>query len=309
MAIAGMAALIANACGSDSASGESDGCEPQSTRECVGPAACKGGQACGADRKWSVCDCGTGSGGTGNGGTSGVGGGTGGAGSGGTSGVGGGSGGTGGSSASGGGGTSGDGGTSGGGTSGGGGTSDGGSTGGSGGIADAGDASADQNAADATDSGLGPNDDPCPTEPINVNCSTSCGSAGACKCAHYGGNGIDQNLASHYVARTPSNPDGGCGWSCPADAGQAPFFWMHFALLNVQGGYKLTVGKPWRVFASFYPDFCVTNKYANGCARLSTTGVQSIYFYVATDDPNAPARNILIEKGFQNYCTAGEYWQ
>jgi len=33
-------------------------CQSGETRACVGPAACKGGQACGKDQRWDVCDCG-----------------------------------------------------------------------------------------------------------------------------------------------------------------------------------------------------------------------------------------------------------
>ena len=34
-------------------------CQPGDTRECVGPAACRGGQQCRADGLWGTCDCGT----------------------------------------------------------------------------------------------------------------------------------------------------------------------------------------------------------------------------------------------------------
>ena len=35
-------------------------CSSGDTRVCVGPAACKGGQSCGDDERWSECDCGNG---------------------------------------------------------------------------------------------------------------------------------------------------------------------------------------------------------------------------------------------------------
>lgn len=34
-------------------------CEPGATRECTGPAACRGGQQCGIDGEWGTCDCGS----------------------------------------------------------------------------------------------------------------------------------------------------------------------------------------------------------------------------------------------------------
>lgn len=58
------------ACGTDvvsSSTPQQDGsgqCSPGDTRPCTGPGACKGGQACGPDARWGVCDCGTNGGGT-----------------------------------------------------------------------------------------------------------------------------------------------------------------------------------------------------------------------------------------------------
>lgn len=43
-------------------SGGQTGCAGGDTRECLGPGACRGAQACGADG-WNACDCGMGSGG------------------------------------------------------------------------------------------------------------------------------------------------------------------------------------------------------------------------------------------------------
>lgn len=44
-------------------------CQPGDTRQCVGPGACDGGQACDASGQWSACDCGSAT--AGEGGTSG----------------------------------------------------------------------------------------------------------------------------------------------------------------------------------------------------------------------------------------------
>lgn len=52
------------------AGGQSGVCQQGETRECVGPAACKGAQACQLDLTWTNCDCGNGTGGSGNGGAS-----------------------------------------------------------------------------------------------------------------------------------------------------------------------------------------------------------------------------------------------
>ncbi|HVU00462.1 MAG TPA: vWA domain-containing protein [Polyangiaceae bacterium] len=76
---AGAIALLATvhpACGSDSTSavvakdgggqaGSPGVCSPGDTRACVGAAACAGGQRCGNDSTWGLCDCGSGSGGGG----------------------------------------------------------------------------------------------------------------------------------------------------------------------------------------------------------------------------------------------------
>ena len=58
------AALGMTSCGSDE-TGDSGKCSAGSTRVCVGPGACQGGQACQADGTWSACDCGVGTGGFG----------------------------------------------------------------------------------------------------------------------------------------------------------------------------------------------------------------------------------------------------
>ncbi len=83
------AAFIANCGGDDSSGGDKKDCAPNDTRTCVGPGACNGGQACGADGTWGACDCTGATGGTGGAGgaaTGGSGGADGSAGSGGASG-------------------------------------------------------------------------------------------------------------------------------------------------------------------------------------------------------------------------------
>jgi len=73
-----LSAPLAGACGSDESGASSDKCSQGTTRECVGPGACKGAQSCDASGTWSACDCGGGSGGasggSGSGGASGGGG-------------------------------------------------------------------------------------------------------------------------------------------------------------------------------------------------------------------------------------------
>ncbi len=166
-------------CGSESPSdGKSDACQSGETRTCVGPGACQGGQQCSASGVWSSCDCG----------------------------------GVGGSSATGGdGGNSGTGsGASGGtGTGASGGTQTGGSAGYDGGSAGApGDAGADVTTGDPP----GPNDDPCPTEGIDLNCSTQCGAGPDPACATDGCTManppivITSESQLPYVLRMPANP-------------------------------------------------------------------------------------------------------
>ncbi len=62
-----VALAFAWSCGGDDSSGsEPKSCQPNDTRTCVGPGACSGGQACGADGKWKACQCSGGTGGTSN---------------------------------------------------------------------------------------------------------------------------------------------------------------------------------------------------------------------------------------------------
>ncbi|MEZ4220362.1 MAG: SUMF1/EgtB/PvdO family nonheme iron enzyme [Polyangiaceae bacterium] len=50
-------AMLTNCGGDDSSGGDSKDCKLNDTRQCVGPAACAGGQICGADGTWGACDC------------------------------------------------------------------------------------------------------------------------------------------------------------------------------------------------------------------------------------------------------------
>lgn len=65
----GTAAALAGADGSIAGT-TSGACNAGDTRQCVGPAACRGGQTCGGDGRWGVCDCGQATGGQGGGGAS-----------------------------------------------------------------------------------------------------------------------------------------------------------------------------------------------------------------------------------------------
>lgn len=253
--------LVSVACGSSKNDlGGKTTCSPGDTRSCVGPGACTGGQTCGSDGSWGACDCGaSGSGGSGGGSGSGTGG-------------------------------------SGAGGSGGATQKDGGGTGGT-----AGDASAD----------AGPPDDPCPSQTIGLNCSYSCGgptkdctspTVEAITCQDPSTSPGDSFPIFYptqfpFVLRTPSHPgtDPRCTAACnPPSTVFQILIDIHANLLAPATGVKVTVPAPWKVHM-VTSDFnmCIPASQPNCGADDYGSGS---FIEIVTDDPDAPARNVLIER-------------
>jgi hypothetical protein len=146
-------------------------CATGDTRVCVGRGACSGGQACGTDGIWSLCDCGQGGSGS-EAGTDAAGGASG--------------GGVAGSSL--------------GGASGGAGLSEAGSNGASAGAAGA-----------VSLSGLSPGDDPCPNGSVTADCSGQCSTTRTlCQAQCPAIVHLESIGDGQVVARTPSHPSAAC---------------------------------------------------------------------------------------------------
>jgi hypothetical protein len=163
-----------------------------------------------------------------------------------------------------------------------------------------GEAAAD-GAGEKVDSNAPFSGEPCPARSINVNCSASCGGdSAACSMAKcQGGNQTSfVEITSYsqlpFVLRTPDHP--GVDPACPPCAqGAKPAYAMlvRINLPFVNHGLRITVGAPWRVGTYFSSDpFCVLGAPKSGCRYVS---VGSFDLLVSTDDPNAEARNVMIE--------------
>jgi hypothetical protein len=129
-------------------------------------------------------------------------------------------------------------------------------------------------------------DDPCPSQPPDVNCSTSCGGPNAACQTFACPMGIIARVGlPPYVLRTPSHPVGhqtcitcavNYSMTFSIDWGQFP------------NGILVTVGPPWKISSE---DPCSPPIDSGGCGYLPNGfGILSVW----TDDPTAPARNIVI---------------
>jgi hypothetical protein len=279
-------AIAAASCGGsegDDLGNAERACGVGDTRPCTGPAQCAGSQTCLPNRSgFGDCDCGA----AGSGGSGGASGGSG--GSGGSTGTGGsvstgGSGGLGGGS----GGSSGSGGASG---------------AGAGGIAGT-DAGLDGSGTGGTGSGgADPGNDPCDPN-TTINCATDCGGRTA-SCAEIECTSvwpfleITSTSMLPLVVRTPSKSGVPCDCSAlPAIVPRAALLFRNESPTTI----RVTVGEPWRLktHGSYQPHPCGAWPVGvTGCVIVETPPDVSndVNLMVATDDPLAPARNILFEQ-------------
>jgi hypothetical protein len=103
-----------------------------------------------------------------------------------------------------------------------------------------------------------------------------------------------------FVLRTPDRPGilQECGNVCTGYRSKIANYAMGFRIESASAKYRISVGGPWLieevaqhgyVYCPFDPP--KTARY-RGCAVASTDKT----FFVWTQDPNAPARNIVIER-------------
>ncbi len=158
--------------------------------------------------------------------------------------------------------------------------------------------------------GLKPQDDPCPSSPITMNCSSSCGPlSSTClgsKCGFSGPKGpyIDDPKAFPLVIRTASYPglDRDCMKVCdpdktawgfaldvapprPLDEGQDP----------AKMRYRIRVAPPWRIAYALgaSSEICARAHTVLNCLVAGSLGPGAVE--ITTADPDAPARNVTIE--------------
>ena len=170
-----------------------------------------------------------------------------------------------------------------------------GSAGSGGGAGDAGDAG-----SGGSGGGTQWQDDPCPTKTPIIDCSTSCGGPSAncaqATCAHsFYSPTSKPNFP--YVIRTPSNPgtDPACVKQCGASSTTYGIGLGWNLQISTGFGMKVTVPKPWFVRVEKYLD---PNHYCLKGAEAQCSTVTSSAFdvYVLTNDPDAPAVNVVIEE-------------
>jgi hypothetical protein len=133
-------------------------------------------------------------------------------------------------------------------------------------------------------------DDPCPTQPASVNCSTSCGGVSAsCATATACGNATPIEITAvsqlPFVVRTPSHPapSDACAAGC-----SAPVDYEIQVHVGIGSPTIVTVGPSWHFTVSMCPG--TPGWTASGCIYLPGGG----YVNVWTDDPEAPSRNIVF---------------
>ncbi len=165
--------------------------------------------------------------------------------------------------------------------------------------ADAGDADAasDSGAVDA-----GWKDDPCPPK-VDINCSTSCGGLTEWqkvkRCGPNSGSSSPTLFLSDevpsLVVRTPSSLEPlmdafRCTQTCD---GVTPLYSLTARVLSLTSGFRVRVEPPWVVVAlrTSSDDVCYGPR--RSCESMSAGRTFSVV--VATEDSNAPARNVIIE--------------
>ena len=149
-------------------------------------------------------------------------------------------------------------------------------------------------------------DDPCPAT-VNVNCSDTCGGRNAdcdnttCGSKPDGGQGGQKIVLTDYsqlpyVMRTPRapRPDPECPASCAGTGGLAPKFAMaiRVSMPTLRTGIRAYIALPWRIrgYGSSYP-FCAYPPVDN--CHIADNAFSLL---IETDDPEAPARNLIIEE-------------
>jgi hypothetical protein len=162
-----------------------------------------------------------------------------------------------------------------------------------------GNAESEAGAADGTADGeadTGDGSDPCPTQ-LDVDCSQSCSgpdplcATAACAVPPAFARSPGAPLGPLTI-RTPDHP--GTSATCVSSCGVGDTRYG-FAITYKDAlatGFRARVGAPWKIFAS--SNYCNIALATSGCLAFGTAQ-GSATFAIVTDDPNAPARNVVID--------------
>jgi hypothetical protein len=148
-----------------------------------------------------------------------------------------------------------------------------------------------------------PKDEPCPQK-LDVNCSASCG--GPTKCSQVACNlpltagYVVSDDDFPFVMRTPSSPGsltpGGLPPQCANICGGALFYGLHFRVITTtQPQLRVRVEAPWVISNAAATADNAACQYRVHCMSLTVGSSPIVPLVVATTDPNAPARNVVIE--------------
>lgn len=162
------------------------------------------------------------------------------------------------------------------------------------------------------DGAPGPQDDPCPDEPMFLNCSDSCGpkspecEALTCDFPYPPPKVLSDDKVTRIIVRTPSHPGNNpkCKQQCD-EFGEQPWasvfsVQLDQTLIKDGGspvlGYRAMVAPPWHVDVTLDStlDLCVMNMEWLAPCRPIEFGNDGLKFF--TDAPDAPSRNIVIER-------------
>lgn len=139
--------------------------------------------------------------------------------------------------------------------------------------------------------------DPCPKKAPGVNCSTTClGSVILYNCERVrcGATSVTPVVVKDadlpYYLRTPEKP--GFDPLCPTGcSGGSLAYAMRVKIATSGTTVKITVGAPWAVYDVSGVPYCPGPAHGQ-----CWTAVADYEFLVGTTDPNAPARNVLVEE-------------
>jgi hypothetical protein len=179
------------------------------------------------------------------------------------------------------------------------------------------DASADGPPAEPQEPG--PLDDPCPDPTlypygIDLNCSDQCVASdqgldecAACRRFVPPALRIDSAFDLPFIVRLPANPGMLC--ECGSSGARQYSFWFDIGPIGVP--VIVLVGAPWYVHyggTTAGATCAASPPWYKGCYWTGATGGARIE--VATDDPNAPSRNLVIRRAVNaESCTASKFWE
>lgn len=142
--------------------------------------------------------------------------------------------------------------------------------------------------------------DPCPTITAKHNCSDTCGGPVGCDAVKCGADPLLRILdypELPIVLRTPEHPgtDPKCATNCASlGAAKTPSYGMAIvlALPYISTGVRVRVDPPWSVHTfDVYRQFCEQSDFGQCIPDAYRKSV-----LISTHDPNAPARNVYVER-------------